>query len=224
MKLNKIYKEILKENLLDEDYPTSFDMEYFKNLPSFNARIKYCQQELSRISSGSSRIAYMVDDEKVLKLAKNQKGIAQNEVEIELGGNGWYSTALAQTIDSHPDALWVEMELARPVKIGDFKKYLKLDIEQISLYLNYYFYYQSNPQMGRKIHYSKPSEFNQEVYDWMWEDEFFQDVFGLIGDYNVPPGDFCRKNSYGIVKRNGEDTMVIIDYGLTSNVYDSYYS
>ena len=29
------------ENLLDEDYPSSFDFETFKSLKSFNKRIKY---------------------------------------------------------------------------------------------------------------------------------------------------------------------------------------
>ena len=68
----------LDENM-DEAYPTSFNIEEFKQLKSFNQRIQYCEQHLQRISSGSSRIVYKIDDEKVLKLAKNKKGLAQNE-------------------------------------------------------------------------------------------------------------------------------------------------
>ena len=62
-------------------YPVSFNMDEFKMLKTFAARIKYCQARLQRISSGSSRIVYKIDNEKVLKLAKNRKGIAQNEAE-----------------------------------------------------------------------------------------------------------------------------------------------
>ena len=62
-------------------YPFSFNMDEFKMLKTFAARIKYCQARLQRISSGSSRIVYKIDSEKVLKLAKNRKGIAQNEAE-----------------------------------------------------------------------------------------------------------------------------------------------
>jgi mRNA-degrading endonuclease RelE of RelBE toxin-antitoxin system len=77
--MKEYIKELLRENLL-EDYPTSWSIEEFKKLNSFNARIKYCNQHLTRISSGSSRVVYKIDDEKVLKLAKNKKGLAQNEV------------------------------------------------------------------------------------------------------------------------------------------------
>ena len=68
--------------IIDEmAYPVSFNMDEFKMLKTFAARIKYCQARLQRISSGSSRIVYKIDNEKVLKLAKNRKGIAQNEAE-----------------------------------------------------------------------------------------------------------------------------------------------
>lgn len=49
------------EELMDEDYPSSFDMEHFKSLTSFNKRIQYCKENLKRISSGSGRIVYMID-------------------------------------------------------------------------------------------------------------------------------------------------------------------
>ena len=82
----KRMKNMIKliENV-DEAYPASFNMEEFKNMKSFNQRIQYCEQNLQRISSGSSRIVYRIDDEKVLKLAKNKKGLAQNEAEVDFG-------------------------------------------------------------------------------------------------------------------------------------------
>jgi hypothetical protein len=33
-----------------------------------------------------------------------------------------------------------------------------------------------------------------------------------------------RLNSYGLVNRNGVDDIVIIDFGLTNDIYDTYYS
>jgi hypothetical protein len=58
----------------------------------------------------------------------------------------------------------------------------------------------------------------------MWEDEFVYAMFNFLGNYGVPAGDLKRANSYGVVKRDGGDAIVMIDYGLTSDVYDSYYS
>ena len=68
--------------IIDEmAYPVSFNMAEFKTLTMFAERIRYCQTRLQRISSGSARIVYKIDNEKVLKLAKSRKGIAQNEAE-----------------------------------------------------------------------------------------------------------------------------------------------
>jgi hypothetical protein len=44
-----------------------------------------------------------------------------------------------------------------------------------------------------------------------------------MSDSDSPAGDFMRLNSYGVVNRNGEDIIVIIDFGLTQSVYDEYY-
>ena len=101
--------------IIDEEYPISFDMDKFKSLTKFSQRIAYCEANLKRISSGSSRIVYMIDNEKVLKLAKNQKGLAQNSTEIDWGNDYYFEYILAHTIDSSDKDLWVEMELAKKV-------------------------------------------------------------------------------------------------------------
>ena len=70
---------------MGEDYPSSWNIEEFKSLRSFAERKRYCDANLQKIASGSGRIVYKVDNQKVLKLAKNKKGVAQNEIESELG-------------------------------------------------------------------------------------------------------------------------------------------
>ena len=79
--LSEDYTSVQRD--IEEEYPISWNVEEFSKLKSFNQRIQYCEKNLTRISSGSSRIAYKIDDTKVLKLAKNKKGIAQNNVEID---------------------------------------------------------------------------------------------------------------------------------------------
>ena len=86
--VRKFVRKTLNENLIGEDYPTQFDMNLFKSLKTFKERIEYCEANLKKIGSGSSRIVYQVDNNKVLKLAKNKKGIAQNETEIDRGRKG----------------------------------------------------------------------------------------------------------------------------------------
>jgi hypothetical protein len=210
----------IDEHILIEDYPEQFDMDYFKSLPSFRARIKYCEDNLSRISSGSSRIVYKIDDTKVLKLAKNKKGIAQNDVEIEYSKYYDIKDIVAEVFDYEENGLWVEMELATKLTIGKFKQITGLNFKDYGVALHNYAVEHGVPLMRGKFKYKIDKEFMEE----MWENEFSYEILSFIGNYDIPPGDLGRLNTYGVVKRNGEDTIVMIDYGLTSDVYTSYYS
>lgn len=205
---------------MDEAYPTTWSIEIFKTLKSFNKRIKYCEEHLQKISSGSSRIVYKIDDEKVLKLAKNRKGLSQNDVEIQYSQYSDLSDILARTFDYADDNTWVEMELAKRFHPSMFKKLIGFDWNDYVMAMNKH-YYRVNPQrtIGRmKI------EPNTETEDQMWENDFCYSMFSLLGNYDIPVGDLLVPTSYGIVKRNGEDTIVLIDYGLNNEVYGSYYS
>jgi hypothetical protein len=215
---HKVQQEMhnkLIENLMDEDYPSSFDMEHFKSLRKYSERVKYCDQHLQKISSGSARIVYIIDNEKVLKLAKNEKGVAQCEVEIQWGNDSYFGGILAKTLDSHPDGLWVEMELARKVKKGDFKTLAGFNFDDLDTYLR-----NAEQQMkGRRPMFS----IDQNVQEAMEQNEFVVELVDLMNSMDAPAGDMTKLNSYGIVKRNGHDTIVLIDFGLTNDVYSDYY-
>jgi len=213
-----LIREFIQESDLLEDYPASFDMEVFKSLKSHAGRNRYAEEHLQKLSSGSSRIVYKIDDEKVLKLAKNDKGVAQNEVEIEYGQYGDLSGILAKIFDyDEQNHLWVEMELAQKVKASDFKNLVGYDFKDIQTAIHNYGIDSGN---GRGLKY----KMDEDLWDDMWENDFMYEIFGYIGNYGVPPGDLMRLSSYGLVKRGGNNQIVIIDYGLTHDVYSSYYS
>lgn len=73
---------------------------------------------------------------------------------------------------------------------------------------------------GRGFRYDVDKSIEEE----MWENEFTYEMLSFIGNYGAPTGDLIRTSSYGVVKRDGQDEIVMIDYGLTSDVYTSYYS
>lgn len=206
------------DSIIDEDYPATWNIDEFKKLNSFNDRIKYCEEHLTRISSGSSRIVYKIDDIKVLKLAKNKKGLVQNEVEIEYGQYNDLKYILARVFEYDENNLWVEMELAQKLTNSKFKQIVGIDFEAYGKLLNNYGIESGAMKKGHK--YTIP----QELVDWSWENEFMYDIYQYIGGYDVPPYDLTRLSSYGIVKRDGVDTIIIIDYGLTEEVASTYYS
>lgn len=198
------------------DFWVSWNVEEFKKLTSFNQRIKYCQENLQRISSGSSRIVYKIDDTKVLKLAKNRKGIAQNEIEVGFSKDYMWSDLVAKIFDYDQNDLWVEMELARKVTPKIWDSIVGIPIEELSKCLRYVDQ-ENNPQKYQ-YHFTKPARMDE-----LWENEFTSSILQLILSYDVPVGDFGRLSTYGLVKRNGMDDIVFIDYGITSDVYDAYY-
>lgn len=213
--IRKLIKEFIQEIELSEDYPTSFDMEVFKSLRSHAARNRYAEEHLKKIAAGSSRIVYKIDDEKVLKLAKNDKGIDQNKTEIEWGNDYYFQHILAKTFDSDDNGLWVEMELARKVTKPEFRKLTGFDIKDVEIYLRNW---KSENRGGRAIF-----AMDHELKEKMDEDEFIREIIKFSESADIEIGDFGRLSSYGIVKRNGQDVLVITDYGLTEEVYSTHY-
>ena len=64
----------------------------------------------------------------------------------------------------------------------------------------------------------------------MFNEDFFSEnpFSSLLADFMIatqsPSGDLIKYSSYGVVNRNGEDQIVLIDFGLTKDVYATYYS
>jgi hypothetical protein len=215
---NLVYEII--ESYLEEDYPSNFDLEEFSKLNSFNKRIRYCEERLKRISSGSARIVYMIDDTKVLKIARNEKGLNQNDIEATYSNYHDIKDITAQVFAYDDNDLWVEMELARKVTPKIFQQVVGVSFDDYCDGLDKYFE-AVNPQRAAKS-WSR-SSIPQEKYDALWDNEFVYDIFTFMGGYDTPIGDLKRLNSYGLVKRNGVDTIVLIDYGITWDGLDAYY-
>ncbi len=213
MKIGNIYDEVL-----GEDYPATWDLEEFKKLTSFNQRIKYCQTHLKRLSSGSSRIVYKIDDEKVLKLAKNKKGLAQNEIEASYSQYPDIDDIIAKVFAYHQDDLWIEMELARKVTPQIFKNVTGFSFDDYTAEMNNHWLLADNRNKGYK------QRIDPDIRAQMWEDEFCFAMFDFMASYEAKAGDLGKINSYGLVHRNGQDRIVLIDYGLNNDVWDSYYT
>jgi hypothetical protein len=214
--MKRYIQKLLRENLVGEDYPSSWNIEEFKKLNSFTKRVEYCNTHLKRLAAGSSRIVYMVDNEKVLKLAKNKKGLAQNEVEIEYGNYYDLSGIVAKVFESDENNLWVEMELAKKVTPNIFKNVVGVSFDEYANAMKYNYFTNIKPN---RYPTAKP-----ENMDEMWDNEFVYEMLSFMGNYDIPVGDLGRLSTYGLVNRDGSDTIVMIDYGLTNDVYGTYYS
>ena len=103
-----IITEAQLKALKEMAYPSTFNIEEFMSLSSFAKRVEYCNKRLKFLGQGSSRRVYMIDNEKCLKLARNKKGIAQNEAE-----NDGYLQQLnlcPKIYKSDHKGLWIEAQ------------------------------------------------------------------------------------------------------------------
>lgn len=197
---------------LQEEYPSNWDMKEFKKINSFRGRMQYAAERLERISSGSGRVVYKIDDQKVLKIAKNRKGLTQNTQEESVSAHvDWYDHIVTKVYDTSPNDEWIEAELATKINAGRFRTLTGYDVKDVGKYLSYK-YAQNHPRLRP---YSHIHQLPEDMMAEMDDNEFIIDLHGLMADYDINPGDWGRISSYGEVKRHGQPAVVLVDYGLT---------
>jgi len=211
------------EGINDEDLnelaSPDFDINKFKSINSYAGKIRYAKEMMGKpIGTGSSRMVFIIDETKVLKLAKNKKGIVQNEIEIDWGGDYYFQDLLAEVIDSDENALWVVMELAKKAKKSDFKVLWGIDFNDMYAYLTNK-YYENNP--SKRKHTWRIDEPSLEKLE---NSENVGNLVDFMLNSDLLAGDLGNISSWGIVKRDGKDTLVLIDFGVTNDIYQTYYS
>lgn len=207
--------------MIDEQYPVNFSMDEFNNIHSYRGKVKYASDRLKRLGAGSSRIVYQIDNTKVLKLAKNKKGLAQNEVETD----GYFSqmsiTAnVFEYDDKHDAPYWIEMELAKPIgrNYKLLEKLLGFSLDELEAFLHL-----NNPNQRGRIPFINV-DISDERMQELWDDEYASQVVDLVGNIAMEVGDLVRPSSWGIVDRKGKPEPVLIDFGFTNNVRAHYYA
>jgi tRNA nucleotidyltransferase/poly(A) polymerase/GNAT superfamily N-acetyltransferase len=197
------------------EFKETFLPELLK-IKSFKGKMDYANQHLQRIGSGTGRVVYDIDDEKILKLAKNPKGIAQNEAEA---GAGYYRDThhiVAVVFDSADDDSWLIAEKAKKV---NEKRIIELtgipSLNDLWMYLKNF--HSSNNGRGNIFGLSK------DIVEQLNNNEFAQDLQNFVADYSQQPGDYGRPSTYGEVLHDGQPSIVLTDYGLNDEVYDTHY-
>lgn len=197
---NKFYK-------YSEAYTLTDIVQHLQSIKSFANRLKYCSANFKRLGAGTARVAFLLPDGKVLKLAKNAKGIAQNNTESDYGLQNGITNKIIASDEQH---WWLITNLASKVNAAFFKSQTGLSFETYCKVLNYWDHIQHN-----RLKYDATNEL-QKILD---QNQFVQDVTEIIGNANLGLGDFLRLSSYGNVA--GE--LKVIDFGITMEDWEKYY-
>ena len=195
-KLRDLIKKIISEAMDD-----SFSYDELSSLRYFTERVNYCKKHLGPpIGNGSSRMVFQIDDEKCLKLARNAKGLAQNEAEFD-----WY----AQNYGILPN-------IYESAKAKDIQVCLGVDFDTFQRFINTAYSCYS----GKRT-YNRLSD--EEFSEMCENNEWFESLYSYMADYQLPSGDLQRLANLGMVLRDGQPQIVILDSGLTQQIYDEYY-
>jgi len=202
---SKYLKVALGEELPEDSKDLTKVLKNLENLETFRARKKYAERNLKHFSSGSSRIVYLTSKGTIVKLAKNEKGLAQNEVESNPKMKSKY---LNKVLRSAKNNAWMETEKLEKIKVKQFEEMTGVNFQSFSAAISY-----GLKGVAGTTH-DKPSDF-----DDVKDSDVYKEMLSLGKKFKLMPGDMARISSWGTLKGR----PILIDAGLTREVYDKYY-
>jgi len=239
----------LRKLLLEEFVPTKELEEMdklFENSEELNVYKLLIQKAEDKFEDvgghGSSRKVYHYNDDKVVKLAKNAKGIAQNTKECDIGTDRMYENILSKVHYCASNNVFLISEYAGVLERDEkfesvtgvpwisyliFLSWVDMRLNnKLGLYLDTSF--SGNETLEQTFKYMAKNRSDKNIdendYKLIENSDFCQEIEQFIADYNMDQlGDFYRMDSYGVARREGGDQIVIIDYGIDSKIWEEFY-
>lgn len=208
--------------------PPHWEPEALSSKQSFRKRIDYAVQRALRAGAGSSRVAFVIMYEgrpTILKIAKNAKGIAQNEAEVSILNDN-YVKQLGITIplidfgvDSTGTTTWLQTEVAQKATYSQLRKYFGVENPyQLVMYAQALYGHGSVKNKERILDDLEANGITPEQFERF---EKYTNAMAELGNsFEVELGDFDRPQNWGFYQGH----PVLIDVGFTTPVYQQHYS
>jgi hypothetical protein len=213
-KLSSLSRQIELFYALGESLPKNSDktqivLDRLEKLETFTAREKYADRNFQRLSSGSSRVVYQADltgQRGVIKLAKNERGFAQNKTEANPKMKSKY---INKVLNHAKDFLWIAVPFVEKITEKQFKELTDVDFKEFSEALSY----------GLKSVSGNKDRDKPQDFESIAKSDIYQELVKLGKEFHLLPGDMGRISSWGQI----DNHPVLIDAGLTRDVYDDFY-
>jgi hypothetical protein len=202
---NKFYVMAKGETLPADSKDTDTILKNIENLETYAARIKYAEKNLDHLSSGSSRIVYTLPDGTILKLAKNDRGLAQNKAE---GNPEMKSPYLNKLLRAAKNRAWINMQFLDKITEKEFEEMTDVDFKDFGDAIRY----------GLKD-VSDNSEEKPKNFEEISKTKVYKELYNVGKEFKLMPGDIARISSWGCK----DNHPVLIDAGLTKEIFDKYY-
>lgn len=177
-----------------------------EKLETYNARKQYAEKNLKHLSSGSSRIVYLTPGETIVKLAKNDKGIAQNKAEAN---PEMKSPFLNKILKHAPNYTWIETQYLDKITVKEFEEMAGITFSDFDEAIRFGL---KNVSDNKDL--TKPKNFDKVAGS-----EIYKEMKRVGERFKLMPGDIARISSWGT--KDGHP--ILIDAGLTAQVFADFY-
>ena len=215
-------------------YKTSTNMSNFAiEMLEF---MKFNKSVIRYVGQGSSRVVFVMGDGTALKLAKTISGIAQNKQEAKICMNPNTKYTIFPDFYGADEQYWLALncELCAPATENDFKELFKCQPKSISNIIEFIIKMNIQDfQLKKLIDYY--NNMNNPVYANFTKllidshSSAIEAIRSLIDFYRTYGldelllGDVEEIENWGIVIRNNQKMLVILDAGFNENVYQNFY-
>ena len=179
-------------------FGNKFDIRKFKSLKDIKEINAYADSFLQKLGQGSSRAAYILSSSKVLKIAVNKKGIAQNKTEMDVFTNPQTKPMISKIVDYDPEYTWLLADSVREFKSErDFEIAAKIRFDDFI-------------DEVRNVKTGKSETNNQLVMN----------TVNTMNSTDLLIGDLAIVEHWG---KSADGRVVLLDYGFTKEVWEKYY-
>lgn len=224
--LHTVRKTIQGKDL--QEVLRGFNLNHFKKLPTNLGKIRYAKSMLPHIGQGSARTVYAVSGDRVLKIAMNHKGIAQNQAEVDVFlemDQAGFGSVVAKAIDYDPKYHWILSEAEQPFTRGydaeqtfEKKTGVTFSLFRVILRSLHSFPLENIGLLGRSSH---PTDFSNKLEKIAENPPFILKALEYaMRHLNLLEADLTHIEHYG---KTADGRIVLLDYGFTHDVQMRYY-
>lgn len=203
---NMFYSLATSEGLPSNSNDLGTVLKNLERLETYSARKKYAEKNLKHLSSGSSRIVYLTPSKTIIKLAKNDKGIAQNKAEANPKMKSKFLNEIIKHADNYA---WIETHYLEKITVKQFREMTGLDFDDFGEAVRF----------GLKDVSGNTGLTKSKNFDKIQKSEIYKEMRRIGERFKLMPGDLARISSWGT---KGEHP-VLIDAGLTADVFADFY-